>query len=445
MLSLWPLFVSLIFLAVGSIAKSSTGNSVLVVLDQSLKRDNFSIFFNGLEERGYHLTFRSPKDAQPAAIENDHSPYSHVILFAPEAKTYSQEITPQSLVSLLSQNTNLLIALSTKSTPLTSLAAEFSLILPPPGTPLVSHFPERDTPATVIPVNVSSSNTMISSELPPVWFSGIPFAFGNNPLLVPILNAPPQSFAADSDSDSGAEALYDASEKGGEGLWAGSSLGLVAGFQTLSGTRATFAGGVELFSDEYAQKEVTNGVKSGNEQFAADVAAWTFQESQVLKIDHVAHHRVNETAPRETYTINDNVVFSMEVSKFNPVLSAWEPYSDIQDMQLEFTMLDPHIRTLLKPVAGEPGKYSLTFRVPDRHGVFKFVVDYKRKGWTFLQSTTVVPVVPPRHNEYPRFLSPAWPYYAGAISTSIGFMLFSALWLAGDSQEQKKSKSTKSE
>lgn len=50
-------------------------------------------------------------------------------------------------------------------------------------------------------------------------------------------------------------------------------------------------------------------------------------------------------------------------------------------MQLEFTMLDPHVRTALKPLPGKPGKYSVTFRVPDRHGVFKFVVDYRRKGY----------------------------------------------------------------
>jgi len=49
-------------------------------------------------------------------------------------------------------------------------------------------------------------------------------------------------------------------------------------------------------------------------------------------------------------------------------------------------MLDPHIRTALLPVVGEPGKYSVTFRAPDRHGVFKFVVDYKRKGYAFYSS-----------------------------------------------------------
>lgn len=73
-------------------------------------------------------------------------------------------------------------------------------------------------------------------------------------------------------------------------------------------------------------------------------------------------------------------VYALTVSHYNAAKSKWEPYSGIEDMQLEFTMLDPHIRTLLKPVEGEPGEYETVMRVPDRHGVFKFVVDYRRKG-----------------------------------------------------------------
>lgn len=169
---------------------------------------------------------------------------------------FANDITPQSLVILLEKKTNILIAVSSKQTPLTSLASEFSLVLPPPGTPLISHFPERGTPATVIPVNVTS-NPVVTSKLPPVWFSGIPFSLQNNPLLFPILKAPAESFADDSENDFGAEAVVQASEKGGEGLWAGSQLSLVAGFQALGGARATWVGGVDLFSDEYVQKETT--------------------------------------------------------------------------------------------------------------------------------------------------------------------------------------------
>lgn len=52
------------------------------------------------------------------------------------------------------------------------------------------------------------------------------------------------------------------------------------------------------------------GKPSGNIQFAQDVSGWTFQENNALRVDKVEHHRVNETEPQETYTINDVVVCS---------------------------------------------------------------------------------------------------------------------------------------
>ncbi|KAI0314787.1 dolichyl-diphosphooligosaccharide-protein glycosyltransferase [Amylostereum chailletii] len=433
------LFASLFAYVALSVATSSSGNSVLVVLQPSLKKEDYSLFFGNLEKQGYDLTFRAPLDVEPRIIVDDVPSFNHLILFAPETKTFAPDITPQALVSLLSLDTNILFALSPKQTPFYTLASEFSLILPPPGTPLISHFPERDAPPTQIPVTVPSS-PILTPNTAPVWFSGVPHVLATNPLLVPILNAPAESFASDAEVDSGADAVADSVEKGGEGLWAGSQLGIVTGFQTKDNTRATWVGGVELFSDAFAKKEISAGVVSGNEQFAKDVASWTFQQKLVLRLDRTAHHLVNETQGRESYTINDRVVFDAHISRYDGGRGEWVPYSGLKDMQLEFTMLDPHIRTALLPVPGEPGKYSVTFRAPDRHGVFKFVIDYKRRGYTFLESSTVVPVIPPRHDGYPRFLSAAWPYYAGAISTSVGFVLFCALWLAGDDREQKKGK-----
>ncbi|GJE88006.1 oligosaccharyltransferase 48 kDa subunit beta domain-containing protein [Phanerochaete sordida] len=430
---------ALLALVLTACARSSTGDSVLVVLDPSLDKDAYSTFWAGLTDKGYNLTFRTAKEAQPEIIQDEVAQFSHVVVFAPESKNLAQDLTPQALVSLLDKGTNLLLALSpSKQTTINTLASEFSLVLPPPGTPLISHFPARDAPATVVPVSPPAAHPVLSSGLPPVWFSGVPFAYTPNPLLIPILSAPAESFAADTSSDSGADAVFESADRAGEGLWAGSSLSLVAGFQATTGARVTFVGGVETFSDEFAQKELPQGKSSGNKQFAEDVAGWTFQETNALRIDKVEHHRVNETEPREMYTTNDNVVFTLHVSKFNPIKDTWEPYSGIKDMQLEFTMLDPHIRTSLPPIPGKAGEYSVAFRVPDRHGVFKFVVNHKRKGWTHLESTTVVPVVPPRHDEYPRFLSAAWPYYIGAMSTSAAFVLFVALWLSGDDREGRK-------
>ncbi|KAI9437798.1 Dolichyl-diphosphooligosaccharide-protein glycosyltransferase [Lactarius psammicola] len=401
LLSLGAVCLSLFSLFSAVRARSSTGNSVLVLLQPDLNRDNFTIFFDNLEKRGYDLTFRAPKTETPRIIEDDIPGFNHIILFAPDTKSFAQDVTPQSLVAALNAGTNLIVALSEKQTPIFTLASEFSLILPPPGTPLISHFPARDTPPGVIPVSV-----------PPA-----------HPFLTP--NTPPRmSFASDTDSDSGADVVFDYAERGGEGLWAGSSLGIVTGFQTRDSARITWVGGIELFSDDYVNKPLPS---LETQQFARDIAAWTFQENLVLRIDSTTHHLLNETEPREHTP-------STKIS-----CNGWEPYSGLHDVQLEFTMLDPHIRTAL------PGLYSASFRVPDRHGVFKFVLDYRRRGWTSLQASMTVPVVPPRHDGYPRFLSAAWPYYTGAISTSVGFLLFATLWLAGDDKGVKKGKSAKTE
>ncbi|KIY48298.1 Dolichyl-diphosphooligosaccharide-protein glycosyltransferase 48kDa subunit [Fistulina hepatica ATCC 64428] len=412
-------------------ARSSTGDSVLVVIDPSLQND-YSIFLGGLRDRGYQLTFRAPKDEAPVIIADGYPTFSHVVVFPGETRNFAKDLTPQALVELLQGGTNLILALSNKQTPLFSLAGEFSMILPPPGTPLVSYFPEREDPVTVVPIPLSApASPIVPVPLDgPVWFSGIPHLPGNNPLLVPVLRAPVESFAADTTE---ADALVDAAEKGGEGLWAGNQLAVVSAFQATSGARVMWVGGMEMFSDTFAKRP-----GAANKRFVQDLAAWTFQETGVYRIDSSTHHLVNETEERETYTINDNVEYVLHVSEFDPAIGEWKPCSSIQDMQFEFTMLDPHIRTALRPVPGVPGEYAVTFRVPDRHGVFKFVVNYKRKGYTHLLTDTTVPVVPPRHNQYPRFLSAAWPYYAGAISTSLAFVVFSAMWLGGEEPRKKK-------
>lgn len=83
-------------------------------------------------------------------------------------------------------------------------------------------------------------------------------------MLVPILLAPPESVATDTETDkSGADVLVDAAEKGGEGLWAGKELNVVTGFQARSGARVVFTGGVSLFSDEFANAK-TVPARSGS-------------------------------------------------------------------------------------------------------------------------------------------------------------------------------------
>lgn len=60
-------------------------------------------------------------------------------------------------------------------------------------------------------------------------------------------------------------------------------------------------------------------------------------------------------------------------------------------------------------------------------------------SWSFLTSSQTVSLVPFRHDEYPRFISGAYPFYASTLSTVAAFSLFCVLWLAiGGAESEKK-------
>ncbi len=184
--------------------------------------------------------------------------------------------------------------------------------------------------------------------------------------------------------------MANAADKDGKGLWTGCQLGVVSGFQELS---VTWVGSVDFFNDKFANKEISKYVyvslsfccvililSKGCEIRKHRVRAWC-RSLDIPRVFSADHHIANTTISKEQYTTNNPIVYSAAISRFNPKEDAWELYSDIKDTQLEFTMLDPHIHTALPPVAGKPGIYSTQFRVPDWHGVVKFVVDYKREGY----------------------------------------------------------------
>ena len=173
------------------------------------------------------------------------------------ALAFAADLSPQNLVQLLATNptTNVLIALSSSQTPLTTLAAEFGLALPPPNTPLVSHFPRRPEPHTVLEIPVTrKAHPLFRKGISPIAYEGVAFALGDNPRGFSILNAPAESFSSDTKSDDSADSLYEVSEKGGEGLWAGSKMSVASGFQTSTGARVGWVGSVKAFSNEFASK-----------------------------------------------------------------------------------------------------------------------------------------------------------------------------------------------
>uniref|UniRef100_A0A914Q4A8 Dolichyl-diphosphooligosaccharide--protein glycosyltransferase 48 kDa subunit n=1 Tax=Panagrolaimus davidi TaxID=227884 RepID=A0A914Q4A8_9BILA len=75
------------------------------------------------------------------------------------------------------------------------------------------------------------------------------------------------------------------------------------------------------------------------------------------------------------------------------------------------------------------GKFKTVFKLPDVYGVFKFLVDYRRVGYTHLFDVQQVSVRPLLHTQYERFLRSAYPYYVSSISMMAGVFLFSFVFL----------------
>lgn len=75
--------------------------------------------------------------------------------------------------------------------------------------------------------------------------------------------------------------------------------------------------------------------------------------------------------------------------------------------------------------------YTATFQLPDQHGIFNFMFNYKRPFMTYLEEKRTVSVRHMAHDEWPRsyVITGAWPWIAGITATVTGFVGFCAVWM----------------
>ena len=157
---------------------------------------------------------------------------------------------------------------------------------------------------------------------------------------------------------------------------------------------------------------------------AVALARWCFKLSGVLRVKGVNHHLEGEVEPPAiAYTVEDKAVYSIDIEEY--VNGKWVAYNG-KDVQMEFVRIDPFVRLTLE---NQNGHFEGKFKIPDTYGVYQFKVDYVRTGLTRLVSTTQYSVRPWRHDQYERFISSAYPYYASAFSMMLGVVMFSVVFL----------------
>lgn len=207
------------------------------------------------------------------------------------------------------------------------------------------------------------------------------------------------------------------------GVLAGQALGLVSLVQGRNNARAAVIGSVEMFSNKFL------AANQDNAGATLDIVLWTFQQRGVLQASPLRHRIIGSESDNEPaiYRINDMVEVAVDIMECGE--SGCSPFV-ANDIQIEFVMLDPYIRTFLSQnPQNKNGTYSTIVKVPDTYGVFKWVLTYHRLGYSWLDIVHTVPVRPFRHYEYERFIVQAYPYYASTASMMAGFFALGFLFL----------------
>ncbi|KAI9884060.1 MAG: hypothetical protein M1823_004150 [Watsoniomyces obsoletus] len=438
-------------------AISTTGNRVLVVLEESTEQTKYSKFWGDLESRGYKLVFESPKNDKLSLFQLGERVYDHVILLPPKSKGLGPALTPALLLKFLNTDGNIIVGLSSTSptpTAISSLLLELDIHLPPDRTSqVVDHFnydllsasEKHDVLVLPQPGPLRPDvKNFFGGDGVLAFPRGVGQLLGNDsPLLAPVLRAPDTAYTYNP---------KDEAETVEEPFGTGSQLSLVSTLQARNSARVVVLGSVEMLEDAWFDGQVksSNGFKkestTANRAFAKTVSAWAFREIGVLKVGRVQHHAAsdnpdtkNETGLSQVdsnpkiYRVKSDVTFSIELSEYS--YDQYQPFVPPaeDEIQLEFTMLSPFYRLNLKPIATTDNSTvsSTTFTLPDQHGIFNFRVNYKRPFLTNVDEKKTVTVRHFAHDEWPRSwnISGAWVSIAGIGCTIFAWLVFVVLWL----------------
>ncbi|KAJ3192657.1 hypothetical protein HK101_006177 [Irineochytrium annulatum] len=406
------------------LAASARGWKVLVVLDSADLESKYSTFLGDLRDRGFDLTINGASD-ENALVRYEERVYDHLLLMAPSSSAFGGGLSVASIIDFQKRGGSVLVTASLGiSEFVRDIAIEYSVEFDEKGCAVkdpLHTFPGDDELIVTTRDFVGNDVALPASvkKGSPVLFRGVGHRLtGKNKLITPLLT--------------GSEASYSAplSLKGQVDKMnlVGANNVFVSALQARNNARIVFAGSIDLFSDDFIHEKKIDGKSTGNHGFVTEVAKWVLQEKGVLSALDSRHHREGQDQQHGAYRIKDDMIFDIEISEFHD--DAWHPFSPT-DMQFEAVMLDPYLRVNMTAHSKSHSATTMraVFRLPDVYGVFTFKVDYRRHGRSWLTHKETVAVHPFRHNEYPRFITAAFPYYVNSFSMIASFFALTVIVL----------------
>ena len=428
----------LVFFCVMSINTKKT----LVLLDDWHMVETNSVFWNQISQMGYELVFKIASDKDIQLTNYGEYIYDNIIFFAPTyVDSKKNDITIEKILKFIDEGHDLMIFGSSDAgrfvrNLVNEFGADFddydsqvkdSLYLhSDANSGLNRQLLSLNDDEIIISKNVIGINNIFNTPKGFILYKGIGMDLDpQNKYVFPIL--------------SGDKNSYSVSRSTGEVYSNGMHIKLVNGYQTRNNRRIVVLGSTDVCSDKFYYLSMTEGstsmLESPNAQFCQDLLNWNFQRTGVLRFTNVKHNN-DKGQSLDTYRIKDYLEYYIDIMEYDYKTDSWKNY-EADDIQLSFIMMNPYYINQMKKIYGKPTYYA-KFRAPEKHGVFKFIVDYHRTGYSYIFSSTKIPLRPFYHNEFPRFLPCAYPYYVSVFVMLGTFVLFSILFLYGKEKDKDK-------
>jgi len=405
----------------------SHATKTLIIVRDLVDKTTYSQFLRDLKNRGHELVFKTSTETPLVLSRYGVFDYDNLILLSPNSKKLG-DINSKAVMEYLDSGRNL-FCLVNKS-PIKfykNIAANLGIEIRRQF--VRDHFNRNEL------VDDSKNDTFITSRatIPsfgetkfPIAYHGVTFTLKEKTQFAfHLLSAENTAYTNDKKAESENEI--------------GSSLGLVTSIQMRNNARITFVGSSELLSNEYAMMDVeVNAERSqtGNSAFVRRAVAWTFQEYGKIRSRNAHHRLIDMSGPvnPNRYTVKEMVRYEVMLEQYSLSSGSWEPYI-ADDVGFQLVRLDPFIRTTMESDGN--GLYFYEFMLPDTFGIYKFLVDYKRIGLSYVYEQTEASVRPLRHDQHERFLLSAFPYYGAIMSMTVGFVTFGFLFLHSEEQSNK--------
>lgn len=145
----------------------------------------------------------------------------------------------------------------------------------------------------------------------------------------------------------------------------GDKIKLVAAYQGRNNKRVTITGSSKLCSNEFYFLSSVNEegpLNSANAVFCNELIMWNFERSGLLKYKNERHQRKEDGKTLEIYKIKDELEYLVDIFEYEFKTDSWKPYMT-DDLQIEYTMMDPYYRLQLKMLAMGKPTYITSFKV----------------------------------------------------------------------------------